>query len=204
MARLYAPLAGVRVPGTLGVADGNLWLDRVRWVPGAIPRPDVVDRFVEAAITTPLIDGTVVAFGTPHVEADGYLVVEDCGIVARLEPDEIALLAAALRSFANIDPEGAALAIHGLTGAPVPPLLDTARRACSALLVDWTPCGIGLSLHLMACRADMAGARLGALSLLAGELLRRLDLRHAHPRGTLALSEPSDIHRLTLSAEQSN
>jgi hypothetical protein len=201
IARAHATSVGLRVPGVLAVDVGRVWLDRLPWGQDPVPRADIVDRFVESAIVTPLVDGTVVALGLPHATGDGHVVVEDCGVLARLEPDQSALVGRLLRALADLDPHAAAAAVHLLTGVPEELLLETAQRACAVLRVNWTPGDVGLSVHQLATRATHLGSRSAPFLLFADELLHRLDLRHAHPLGTEALADPPAVRRLLVMAE---
>jgi hypothetical protein len=201
IARAHATNAGLRVPGVLAVDVGRVWLDRLPWGQDPVPRADIVDRFVASAIVTPLVDGTVVALGRPHVTGDGDIVVEDCGVLARLEPDQSALVGRLLRALADLDPHAAAAAVHLLTGVAEELLLETAQRACAVLMVNWTPGDVGLSVHQLATRAIHLGSRSDPFLLFADELLHRLDLRHAHPLGTEALADPPAVRRLLAMAE---
>jgi hypothetical protein len=195
-AAAFGRSTGIRVPGLLAIEAGRVWLDRIDWQPDAVPRSDVVDRFIESAITTPLVAGTVVALGPPHVDDGGYLVVEDCGVLALLEPDQTALLAALLLGLADRDSEAVALVVQRLTGVPGVLLIETARRACAALAVGWTPAAFGLSVHQLASRSSHLGSRAHAFALFADELLHRLDLWHEHRYGTKALVDPVAVRRL--------
>jgi hypothetical protein len=195
MASTLARAMGFRAPGLIGVQPNGIWFERIRTEAAATPRSDEVDRFVESAITLTLLEGVVLATGRPHVDADGFLVVDDCGVVACLEPDERAALARVLRGFATRDPAAVTAAVAASTGAPARALDAAAGRACAALAVDWSPVALGLSVYQMAGVAAMLGNPGDSLSLFADELLSRLDLLYAHPSGTTALDCP---RRLTL------
>lgn len=188
---------GVVVPALRGVRDREVWLDRLSWAPGVHPAPSTVDTFVESAITLAVADGLIVALGEPHVLATGDLVVEDVGVLARLEVDQRQLLGAAIGAMIGDDPVGLADAVATLCGGRLPGIAAAARRATDALTADWTPTGVGLSLHQVACAAAAAaGTRSEPLSLFADELLHRLDLAHRHPRCLRAFADPAAVHRL--------
>lgn len=192
----YGRAAGFRVPGVLGVEQGRLWLDRIDWVHQSEPRPAVVEAFVTSLITTALHDGAVVALGPPHVDENGYLVIEDCGILARFEADQQDLLAGLLFGLADLDPDLAATAAGRLTGVPASALFPVAQRACAALTIEWTPVAFGLSVHQLGRWSEHLGGRTAAFTLLGDELLHRLDLAHAHRCSVATLAAPASVRRL--------
>jgi hypothetical protein len=192
----YGRAAGLRVPGVLGVERGRVWLDRIDWPRLSEPRPAAVEAFVASALATALHDGAVVALGPPHVDEHGYLVIEDCGILARFEADQRALLAALLHGLAEVDPDLVSTATGRLTGVPARSLLPVARRACAALTVDWTPVAFGLSVHQLGRWSEQLGSRTAAFTLLGDELLHRLDLAHAHRCDVAPLASPESVRRL--------
>jgi hypothetical protein len=189
-AALLARASGVRAPGVLGVQRNRIWIERIDTEVGARPRPDIVERFIETALTIPLTEGPIAAFGSPQVDADGYLVVNDCGIVACLERDERAAIAAVLHGLATADPDAVAVAAAQVTGVPASRLLDATRRACGSLTVAWSPISLGLSIHQIAGFAEAHGATRHTYTLFADEVLNRLDLLHLHPRGSAPIATP--------------
>jgi hypothetical protein len=177
----------------LGVKRDQVWLDRIDWPHRSEPRPTAIDAFVGSAITTPLDDGAVVALGPPHVDEHGYLVIEDCGVLARFEADQRALLAALLYGLADLDPDLVSTAAGRLTGVPAPALLPVAQRVCAALMLDWTPVAFGLSVHQLGRWTEQLGSQTAAFVLFGDELLHRLDLAHAHRFGVAALATPASV-----------
>lgn len=187
---------GVVVPALRGVRDREVWLDRLSWAAAVDPDPAIVDIFVESAITLAVADGLIVGLGELHVLAAGDLVVEDVGVLARLEVDQRQLLGAAIGAMVADDPVGLADAVAALCGGRLPGIADAACRATDALTADWTPAGVGMSLYQVACAAAPAGTRSEPLSLFAAELLHRLDLAHRHPRCLRAFADPAAVQRL--------
>jgi hypothetical protein len=177
----------------LGTQGDQIWLERMPVDAGSRPRPAAVERFVETALTVPLTQGPVVALGSPHVDSDGNLIVNDCGIVSCLEPDEREAIAALLYGLAAADPDVTAAAAVRATGAAAPVLLDVTWRACSSLSVAWSPISLGLSIHQIAVHAAVHGGRRHACVLFADEFLSRLDLLHLHPHGATPLASPHEL-----------
>ena len=195
-AAYYARATSIRVPGVLGVEPGRVWLDRIEWSHLTEPRPAVIDAFVSSAISTPLQDGAVVAIGPPHVDKHGYLVTEDCGILARFEPDQRSLLAEMLYGLADLDAVLASTAAERLTGVPESALLPVTQRACASLMLDWSPVAFGLSVHQIGRWGEQLGSPTSAFTLLGDELLHRLDLAHAHRHAVTTLASPGSVRQL--------
>jgi hypothetical protein len=192
----FGRAGGFRVPGVLGVEHGRVWLDRIDWSPRSSPRPAVIDAFVLSSLTTPLEDGAVVAFGPPHVDGDGYLIVEECGILARFEADQRALLAALLYGLADLDPDVVSTVTGRLTGVPAAALLPVAQRVCAALTMEWTPVAFGLSVNQLGRWSEQLGSRTDAFTLMGDELLHRLDLAHTHRHAVTALTTPTSVRKV--------
>lgn len=192
-AAVLARASGLRAPGVIGVQRNRIWLERIASDPQGRPRDDVVARFIETALTLPLTEGPVAALGVPHVDADGYLIANDCGIVTCLERDEREAIAALLYGLASADPKATAAAAGRATGASALNLFDVAQRACGSLAVAWSPIALGLSVHQIASYAAAHGARRHTYALFADEILNRLDLLYAHPRAVNPVASPSRL-----------
>ncbi len=93
---------------------------------------------------------------------------------------------------ARMDPAGLAHAIRASTGAAEPLLIPIARGVCAALLVDWLPACLGMSLPHLSCTAEHVGVGLPAVELLTDEVFHRLDAWLDHQAG----SGPSPTQRL--------
>lgn len=180
--RLIADLrdTGFDVPTIQRVDAAALWLERLAW---ADPRDrfgrSAVEHYVCAVLHGVLTHGAVIATGTPHLAANGGIVVEDTFVAARLETDERHAIRALWCALLDLDAVAVADALGACSGLRTPELTQAARRATLSLRADWSAAAVGLSFRHLALATISAGIRSEPLVLLADELLHRLDLAWA-------------------------
>ena len=186
---------GLAIPAVRAHVDGELWLGR--WpTTSQPPAPDVVGRYVAAAVQVALHDGTVIGTGEPCLLADGHIGSVDVTVARQLEFDERVGLGSLWCSLVLLDAVGAADAAARLCGSRPTGLPAAAERAVVSLAAEWTPASLGLSLHHVACATVAAGPRSEPLVLLADELLHRLDLAHHLHSAVDQLASPTRAQHL--------
>jgi hypothetical protein len=195
-ARRLAGVIGAGLPGVLDVDDRGVWIERhERSVLGWPAAMRAIDAYVAAAISTPILDGAVVATGRPGLVPGGEVLVEDASVLRRLEFDERVLIRDIVSGLLEGEVRTVVHAVDDLCGVRPSDLTDVASRCVLSLRGARTSLGLGLGLHLLAVVAAGGGPRSEPLVLIADELLHRLDFAHAFRCDVPSLLETPTVDR---------
>lgn len=178
---------GAIVPAFREFDEEGVWVERLTWQRRCRLPVCIIDRYVTAALTTPISTGVIPATGEPHVLEGGQIVIADVFVTARLEHDERTLLGRAV-AFIDTDPEAIVTSTTELCRACPPGLGDAARRSCLSLRAEWTSAALGLAIYHVAAAVARAGPRAEPFAIYADEVLHRLDLAHARRRSVPSFS----------------